>query len=146
MADIQKVLRTPINARKQAWNKMMNNAQLPESVSNKLQLSRFLDGQQLVDCPVKNLLTPTEGKAAYLTCAVCQKDYKWAQCARAFSHLISDGHQSKCRDKLEAAEKALSQAVMQDSCASAASKLNTKHKLIYHSILKYKYCVINSRR
>lgn len=79
VTDINKVLRTPINGRKQAWTKMMDDTELPLSVSNKLQLSRFLDGQ-LVIWSNKKILTPTEDKPDYMTCAACESEFKWSKC------------------------------------------------------------------
>ena len=114
----------------------MNNGELPQLLESKVQLSRFLDGE-LVVYSSKNLMAATEGRPGYITCSVCQKDFKFHQCARVLEHVLCDKHQKNCRDKLEAAEKAVRQAVLQDACTTAASKLITIHKHVHQHINVY---------
>ena len=123
MAEVNKVLRAPVSDRKKAWMHLMNSEELPQSLNSKLKLSRFLDGE-LVVYSTKKLMAATEDRPGYITCTVCEHEFKFQKCARVLEHVLSERHQKKCQGKLMATEKAQSQAVMEDSFTSAASKLN----------------------
>ena len=113
----------PVNERKQKWTEMMNTTAFPLSVSEKIGMERFLDGQLVVWNYKGKMMIPTEGKPGYLTCKACESDHHWTKCERALLHVLSHGHQKKCQAKLDAAEKALRQNLMVEHCAAAASNL-----------------------
>ena len=108
---------------------MATSTDLPQSIIKKLQLSRFLDGN-LVIWTNKNIMTPTEGKPAYMTCAACASDYKWPRCERVLTHVVGDRHQQNCQEKLDAAEKELRKGLMENSCSSVASKCRSSSMCI----------------
>ena len=97
---INAVLRAPVNRRKQALADMVHKCELPNSVVEKIPLSRFLDGE-LVAMTGGKIMIPTEGKPGYMTCSACESTYHFVKGERVLRHVISAGHQKKCHRHLE---------------------------------------------
>ena len=138
--NVNKVLRAPVNQRNKVLAEMIDSMKLPARVVDKLQLGRFLDGRMAL-WNEKHIMTITEGKPGYLTCAVCETDYKWSKAERMFLHLVCDRHQMKCQERLDAVEKEKRQGRFVGECAAAASAIDIVKRVQDYAI---QYCAAKS--
>ena len=90
MNSINKVLRAPVNERKKVWTQIMKNVKLPRSVSQKLHMGRFPDGQLALWTAKQKNITPTEGKPDVLTRTTCESEHKWAKGAEVLLRLVGE--------------------------------------------------------
>ena len=141
MRGINKVLRTPFCERKKAWASMMQSMKLPRLLEDKLPIRRFLDGQLILWTEKQKIMTPTEGKPGFLTCAACQSDHRWSKADKMFFHLVADTHQRKCQDRLDAAEKEKRQALFEDLCVATTSGADIVARVQDYAV---QYCAAKS--
>ena len=119
---INKVLSFPAPQRSAKHQEILSLLKPSKFVLVNIPLSRFLDGTIHTCSSKKNVLAMTENKPGYITCTICEKDFKWAQTDRAVRHITSLLHQQKLANKLDGDATARSQAIMEDASASVLGK------------------------
>lgn len=120
---ISKVLRKPVSERKAVLKKMLIDTEFPQTVKDQLKMSRFLTGRLVVWPHKQRMMIPTKDKPGFLTCTVCESDYKFSKAERMLLHLVSKEHYKKCHQKLYATEQEQRQALMMvNHCEAATSK------------------------
>ena len=98
---------------------MLETLKPPRTVRSNLITDRFLECFVKWNVGKNAVLKMTEGRVGYLTCTVCEKEYKWPSCERACKHVTSLGHHVQCKLKLGAHRTAGSQQNLHEACTNA---------------------------
>ena len=116
--EINKVLKLKPQLRPAAVQKLIHTLKPAKTVLKYLTTDRFLDGFTIWQ-DKNSVLRATEGKLGYMTCTICEKDFKWTACERAIRHVLSVQHHKCCRKKQNTNVHANSQRVMSEAVETA---------------------------
>jgi len=117
--EINKVMRLKAQLRPAAIQKLHQNLKPAQGLRANLTTDRFLEGFVIWNNSKQSVIQTTEGQVGYLTCTVCEKDYKWPSCERACKHVTSLGHHRQGKIKLDANRTAGSRQNLHEACATA---------------------------
>ena len=96
------VLQTDPKSRKEAVAELIKTLKPSKWLSSSLKVDHFLDGSFVQWHSKSSVLTYSENKIGFLTCTVCETEFKWPACERAVKHVCSVSHHkniSKLRKK-----------------------------------------------
>ena len=138
---INKVLKLSTRKRSAARKIMITELNPPKTVLGNLHSSNFINGAFVIWNSREDVLTTTSDKPGFLTCTVCEKNFKWARVERALCHVTSARHYDCCKQKLNKDVTDRSANLMTD-----VSKSVLDGSKLVHTVQDYalQYCVAKS--
>lgn len=122
VVEMNKVLRSPVNKRSSAFEKMISILAPPKTVLEIMKLSDYLDGTYQIWARKDDVFMRTEKKLGHLTCTCCDTTHHFGRLDRTLMHIMSKNHHAKVKKQAQAVSQARSQNILNEHCKSSASK------------------------